>query len=97
MKRLLIRPGGIGDCILCFPAMESLKAEYTEVWAPGAVVPLVRFADRVRSIASTGIDLFGIPGVDAPPALTSDLAGLAEIVLKYIEESFCDAVFAISG
>lgn len=83
MKRLLIRPGGIGDCILCFPAMESLKAEYTEVWAPGAVVPLVRFADRVRSMASTGIDLFGIPGVDAPPALTGALAGFDEIVSWY--------------
>jgi heptosyltransferase-3 len=83
VKRLLIRPGGIGDCILCFPAMESLKAEHTEVWTPGAVIPLVRFADRVRSIASTGLDLFGIPGVDAPPALTRALASFEEIVSWY--------------
>ncbi len=79
MRRLLIRPGGIGDCILCFPAMESLRAEYTEVWVPGAVVPLVRFADRVRSIASTGIDVFGIPGMDAPRSL----AAFDEIVSWY--------------
>ena len=83
MKRLLIRPGGIGDCILCFPAMESLRAEYTEVWAPGAVVPLVRFADRARAIRSTGLDLFGLPGVEPPPALKNDLAGFDEIVSWY--------------
>jgi heptosyltransferase III len=62
-RRLLaIRPGGLGDCILSFPAMESLRSrcEYLEVWVPGAVVPLVRFADRVRSLTSTGIDLLGV-------------------------------------
>ncbi len=83
MKRLLIRPGGIGDCILSFPAMQALAAAYTEVWVPSAVVPLVLFADRVRSTASTGIDLFGLPGVDAPPGLVSVLAGFDEIVSWY--------------
>jgi heptosyltransferase III len=67
LKRLIIRPGAIGDCILALPAMESLRADYTEVWVASRNVPLIRFADRVRSIASTGIDLIGIPGVDAPP------------------------------
>jgi ADP-heptose:LPS heptosyltransferase len=46
--------------------MEFLKAEYTEVWVPSPVVPLIQFADRVRSIASTGIDLAGIPEIEAP-------------------------------
>jgi heptosyltransferase-2 len=83
VRRLFIRPGGIGDCILCFPAMDALTADYTEVWVPGTVVPLVRFADHVRSIASTGIDLFGLPGVEPPPALPPILASFDEIVSWY--------------
>jgi hypothetical protein len=47
--------------------MEFLRADYTEVWVPSASVPLIRFADRVRSLASTGIDLVGI----TEPALAS--------------------------
>lgn len=55
-RRLLIRPGAIGDCIVSLPALEHLKTDYTEVWTAGQNVPLIRFADRVRSILSTGID-----------------------------------------
>jgi hypothetical protein len=61
--RLIIRPGGIGDCILSLPAIEHLRAEYTEVWVPSAVVPLIRSVEA-RAIASTGIDLLGLPGVE---------------------------------
>ncbi len=57
MKRLLIRPGAIGDVIVSLPAMEYLKAEYTEVWVSSAVVPLIQFADKVTSIASSRIDM----------------------------------------
>ena len=57
MRRLLIRPGAIGDCIVSLPALEYLRADYTEVWAASANLPLIRFADRARSIASTGLDL----------------------------------------
>jgi heptosyltransferase-3 len=60
MRRLLVRPGGIGDCILTFPAMEHLKADYTEVWISRPVVPLLRFADIVRPLSATGIDAAGI-------------------------------------
>lgn len=60
MRRLLIRPGAIGDVILSLPALEAAKAEYTEVWAPRVVLPLIRFADRTRAIADTGLDLVGI-------------------------------------
>lgn len=60
LKRLLIRPGGIGDVILSLPALEHLKADYTEVWTPARTVPLIRFADRVRAISATGLDLVGI-------------------------------------
>lgn len=83
MRRLLIRPGGIGDCITCFPVMEWLCADYTEVWVPGAVVPLVQFANRARSIASTGLDLVGLEGVAIPENLREKLAGFDEIVSWY--------------
>ena len=56
MRRLLIRPGAIGDCILSFPALESQRADYTEVWISRPLVRLVPFADRVRAIADTGLD-----------------------------------------
>ena len=72
MRRLLaIRPGAIGDCILSFPALESLRArcDYLEIWAPRAVTPLIHFADRVRAISSTGLDLMGIPSIDPPQGL----------------------------
>ena len=59
MRRLLIRPGAIGDFILSLPAMEALRAEYTEVWCAGQNVVLARFADAARSIASAGLDRLG--------------------------------------
>jgi ADP-heptose:LPS heptosyltransferase len=60
MRRLLIRPGAIGDVILSLPALEAAKADYTEVWAPRVTLPLIRFADKTRAIADTGLDLVGI-------------------------------------
>jgi heptosyltransferase-3 len=56
-RRLIIRPGAIGDFILSLPAMEYLKADYSEVWAASQNLSLARFADRTRSIISTGLDL----------------------------------------
>jgi len=83
LRLLLIRPGGIGDCVLSFPALQCLKADYTEVWVREDVVPLVRFADSVRSIASTGIDLLGLPGMDAPRALVERLRAFDSIISWY--------------
>jgi heptosyltransferase-3 len=83
LRRLLIRPGGIGDCILSFPALEQLKADYTEIWVRGDVVPLVRFADRACSIASTGLDLLGLPGTEPPPRLVERLRSFDSIVSWY--------------
>jgi ADP-heptose:LPS heptosyltransferase len=57
---LLIRPGAIGDVILSLPALEAARADYTEVWAPRPMLPLIRFADRTRAIADTGLDLLGV-------------------------------------
>jgi heptosyltransferase-3 len=84
MRRLLIRPGAIGDCVLTFPAMEALKTDYTEVWVPGVMKPLVQFADRVESIASTGLDWLAIPGVEGLQRPVLDrLAGFDSIVSWY--------------
>jgi hypothetical protein len=80
---LLIRPGGIGDCILSLPALEYLAADHTEVWVPGAVAPLIRFADRVRSLSSTGLDLVGLPDVEPPPHTIAALAQFDSIVSWY--------------
>jgi len=73
MRRLLIRPGAIGDVILALPTLEAARADYTEVWAPRPVLPLIRFADRVRAIIDTGLDLIGIlPGARVPALETFD-------------------------
>lgn len=80
MRRLIIRPGAIGDCILCFPAMQHLIADYTEVWVPSAIVPLIQFADHVRSIASSGLDLVGIPDVEILDSLRSRLRSFDSII-----------------
>ena len=81
MRRLLIRPGAIGDFIVSLPAMEGLKTDYLEVWAASRNVPLARFADHARPIASTGIDLLGIAG--PPPGLVEELRGFDSIVSWY--------------
>jgi hypothetical protein len=81
VRRLVIRPGAIGDLILSLPAVESLRSQYLEVWVRTPNVPLVRFADRVRSIDSTGLDLLGVA---APPAaLLDELRGFDSIVSWY--------------
>src|SRR5215831_4701719 len=73
MTRLLIRPGAIGDVILSLPALEAATTEYTEVWAPREVLPLIRFADKKMAIADTGIDLVGVvEGAKAPVLDTFD-------------------------
>ena len=70
MKRtLLIRPGAIGDAVVSLPALEFLRSEYTEVWAPTVNLPLFQFADKVRSVASTGLDRIGIFNEPIPDVL----------------------------
>jgi heptosyltransferase-3 len=83
LRRLIIRPGAIGDCVLALPAIERLRADFTEVWVASRNIPLIRFADRVRSIAATGLDLVGIPGVEPPAGLLDILAGFDSIVSWY--------------
>lgn len=81
MKRVIIRPGAIGDFVVALPAMECLRSDYLEVWTSAPNVPLARFADRARSIASTGLDLLGI--TDPPPGLIETLGGFDSIVSWY--------------
>ncbi len=83
-RRLLIRPGAIGDFIVSLPALESLVAPggFTEVWCAGQNVPLVRFADRVRSIASVGLDRLGVTHADD---VVARLGEFDEIVSWYGE------------
>ena len=81
MRRLVIRPGAIGDFIVSLPALECLNTDFLEIWTASANVPLVRFAAHVRSIASTGLDLLGI--VDAPPGLIEHLRTFDSIVSWY--------------
>jgi ADP-heptose:LPS heptosyltransferase len=78
MRRLIIRPGAIGDFIVSLPALEALRTDYLEVWTHRRTVPLVRFADRVRAIDATGLELTGI--TQGPPP---ELAGFDEIVSWY--------------
>ena len=83
MRRLLIRPGAIGDCILSLPALEHLAADFTEVWIPTPVVPLIRFADAVCPLASTGIDLVGVGDVAIPRQLKTRVQSFDSVVSWY--------------
>jgi ADP-heptose:LPS heptosyltransferase len=82
LKRLIIRPGAIGDFIVSIPAMECLHAGYLEVWAAQGNVPLAaRFAQHARSIASTGLDLLELTGPSE--RLLESLRGFDSIVSWY--------------
>jgi len=81
MRRLAIRPGGIGDSILGFPALEHLANDATlEVWARAEVLPLIHFA-TTNTIEGTGL---GLLGIEKPsPKFTERLAQFDEIYTWY--------------
>ncbi len=83
MRRLILRPGAIGDCILSFPALEHLVTGYTEIWAPSPVVPLIQFASSVHSLISTGVDLVGVGDLQPPSELRERLQSFDSIVSWY--------------
>ncbi len=85
MRRLILRPGAIGDCILALPAIEYLaySSAYSEVWISSAVVPLVQVASKVRSLASTGIDWVGIDDRPVSPELSRALGSFDQLVSWY--------------
>ena len=80
MRRLLIRPGAIGDLIVSLPTLESLRADYLEVWVAERNVPLIRFADAVHSIGSTGLDMLEFAEL---PLLVKRLRGFDSIISWY--------------
>ncbi len=85
MRRLVIRPGAIGDCILSMPALAYLAQPRSELWIPRAVAPLcTRLAGVVRPLASTGIDRVLAAGdlKDLSP-LTEKLKSFDSIVSWY--------------
>ena len=79
MKRLLIRPGAIGDFLVSLPAVNHLKTHDTELWVREAVLPLAKMIAPARSIAATGLDLLGLHGVEPPAELIRRLAQFDEI------------------
>src|SRR5690348_2342755 len=83
MRRLLIRPGAIGDCILSLPALEYLTADYTEVWISSPLVPLIQFADAVRPLSSTGLDLLGVGDLPMAAGLMEKLRTFDSVVSWY--------------
>ncbi len=83
MRRLLIRPGAIGDCILSLPALAHLQADDTEIWVPSAVVPLIQFAQRILPLVSTGIDLVGVGDLEPSENFRSKLRNFDEVVSWY--------------
>jgi lipopolysaccharide heptosyltransferase III len=96
VRRLIIRPGGIGDCILSLPAIQHLRTEFTEIWVRSEIVALIRFAEA-RAIASTGIDLLGLSGVEPPKGLLERLRSFDSIVSWYgaNRPEFCEQVQAL--
>jgi hypothetical protein len=64
-RRLLIRPGAIGDFIVSLPAMEALRADWTEVWCARQNVPLTGFADNALAIPETGLHRLGFLPAEA--------------------------------
>jgi heptosyltransferase-3 len=86
-RRLIIRPGGIGDSILSLPAIDYLRTDHTEVWVPSAIVPLINAQvlrdAEARAIASTGIDLLGLPGMEPSANLIAKLRSFDSIVSWY--------------
>ncbi len=83
-KRLLIRPGAIGDFVLSLPALNAFaaQADETEVWCAEQNVSLVRFASRARSISSSGLDRLGVTHAGD---VVNRLRGFDDIVSWYGE------------
>jgi heptosyltransferase-3 len=79
-RRLIIRPGAIGDFIVSLPALLHCRAPYTEVWTTQANLPLAGFADSRKSIVGAGLDRVGI--IDAGEVVEY-LLGFDSIVSWY--------------
>jgi heptosyltransferase-3 len=59
------------------------ESPHIEVWVPAPVTALISGASRVRSIASTGLDQFGIADYQPPQPLVERLSSFGRIVSWY--------------
>jgi len=96
LKRLIIRPGAIGDFIVSIPALECLRTAYLEIWTAAQNVPLAaRLAQRARPIAGTGLDLLELTG---PPALLLETLRSFDSIISWYgaqRAEFRDAVASL--
>ncbi len=84
MKRLLIRPGALGDTVVWLPAAEQwLSGGGGEIWCAGANADVVRHLGTVRAIEGSGLELLELPGAEVPGALIDRLRSFDEIVSWY--------------
>jgi hypothetical protein len=63
-RRLIIRPGAIGDFIVSLPAIHHLRTSFSEVWTTEANLPLVPAGFGRRTIISAGLDRVGVLPAD---------------------------------
>lgn len=81
MRRLVIRPGAIGDTIVSLPALEHLcRGVEAEIWAPGRNLPLLKHIAPARSFTEVQVDLLEI---DPPARLIERLKSFDEVVSWY--------------
>ncbi|MGD0577894.1 MAG: glycosyltransferase family 9 protein [Bryobacteraceae bacterium] len=84
MRRLVIRPGAIGDTIVSLPALEHLcggeKGVQAEIWAPARNLPLLKHIAPVHSFTEVQLDLLEI---NPPAALIERLQSFDEVVSWY--------------
>lgn len=84
MRRLVIRPGAIGDCILAMPAIRHLACEYLEIWLPSSVCLLLRaLGNKVVSLATTGLDTTAVGDLGMSGPLKRKLQSFDSIVSWY--------------
>ncbi|QOY85726.1 glycosyltransferase family 9 protein [Paludibaculum fermentans] len=77
-RRLILRPGAIGDTLVSLPALESLRTDATELWAPSVNLPLLSHLGSTQSLVSAGVDALRLS-----PATLNRLARFDDIVSWY--------------
>jgi hypothetical protein len=84
VKRLLIRPGALGDAVVWLPAAERwLSGGGGEIWCAGANADVVGHLAAVRAIEGSGLELLELPGAEVPRALIDRLRSFDAIVSWY--------------
>lgn len=76
MRRLVVRPGAIGDAVVSLPAVAHL--EPTEIWCPAQNVAVFAHLAPARSLVAEGLDSLTLPA-----RTLERLAAFDEIVSWY--------------